>query len=351
MVQMRLGRNLLIKGLSLLLVVVVTLLLMNIILGATGFSDRMLNSLVNEQVRVYRLGLVQTIQDPTELQRIVTNYKQMLTKAYGLDKPWPVRLPQMIWRVMTFDLGKAKNAQTFKGSTLIKDLIIERLPKSILLISTSVGLSAILGLTIGTKIATKPGSWLDRFFSNYSAFSYAIPTWWTGIIFILIFAQTLRILPAGGMYSAPPPTEPLFRFLDLLRHAILPISTLVLALSGSWIYMTRTMVLNTAQQDFVNVARAKGLPENLVMRRYIIRVAAPPIITNVILGLAGSLSGAILTETVFGWPGMGLLYWNAIMTVDEGLIIALTFIYTVIYVIARMILEVLYVILDPRVEY
>lgn len=348
---MKIGRNLLVRGFTLLMVVVATLLLMNVVLGATGFSDRMLNALINDQVRIYRQGLVQTIKDPTEIQRIVADYKDILTKAYGLDKPWPMRLPQMIWRVMTFDLGKAKNAQTFKGSTAIKDLIAERLPKSILLITTSVGISAILGLTIGTKIATMPGSRIDRFFSNFSAFSYAIPTWWTGILFILIFGVTLRILPTGGMYSAPPPTEAIPRFLDLLFHAILPISTLVLALSGSWIYMTRTMVLNTAQQDFVNVARAKGLPENLVMRRYIIRVAAPPIITNIILGLAGSLSGAILTETVFGWPGMGLLYWNAIVTVDEGLIIALTFVYTLIYVIARMILEVLYVVLDPRVEY
>ncbi len=348
---MRLGRNLLIRGLSLLMVVIITLLLMNVVLGATGYSDRMLNALITDQVRIYRQGLAQTIQDPAELQRIVEDYREILIESYGLNKPWPLRLPQMIWRVLTFDLGNAKNAQTFKGSTLIKDLIAERLPKSILLITTSVGISALLGITLGTKIATMPGSRIDRFFSNYSAFSYAIPTWWTGILFILIFAQYLRWLPAGGMYSAPPPTEAFPRLMDLLFHAILPIATLVLALSGSWIYLTRTMVLNTAQQDFVNVARAKGLPENLVMSRYIIRVAAPPIITNIILGLAGSLSGAILTETVFGWPGMGLLYWNAIMTVDEGLIIALTFIYTLIYVIARMILEVLYVVLDPRVEY
>jgi peptide/nickel transport system permease protein len=348
---MRLGRSLLMKALSLAMVVIITLLLMNVILGATGYSDRMLGALVNEQVRVYRQGLLGTISNPDEITRIVAEHEATLRTAYGLDKPWIMRLPQMIWRVLTFDLGEAKSAQTFKGSTLIKDLIAERLPKSVLLITTSVAISALLGITIGTKIATKPGSRLDRFFSNYSAFSYAIPTWWTGLLFIMIFAVFLRVLPPGGMYSAPPPTEPMARLIDLLWHAVLPISTLVLALSGAWIYMTRTMVLNTAQQDFVNVARAKGLPENMVMSKYIVRVAAPPILTNVILGLAGSLGGAILTETVFGWPGMGLLYWSAILTVDEGLIIALTFIYTLIYVIARMILEVLYVVLDPRVEY
>ena len=257
----------------------------------------------------------------------------------------------MIWRVLTLNLGQSKSAQTFIGSTNIKDLIIERLPNSLLLITTSVGINAMLGIIIGTKIATKPGSRLDRFFSNYSAISYAFPTWWVGVIFIFFFSQILRILPPGGIYSTPPPTEPLARSLDLLMHMILPILTLVLARSGNYIYMTRSMVFNTAQQDFVKVARAKGLPENMVMRRYILRVAAPPIITNVILGLAASLGGSVITETVFGWPGMGQLFYDAIITVDEGLIIALTFIYTIIYVIARMILEVLYLVLDPRVEY
>ena len=349
--KMRFYRSLIVKVLSMLMVVFVALILLNVVLGATGYSDRMLGALVNEQVRVYRQGLLGTISNPDEVTRIVEEYEQVLRTAHGLDTPWLTRLPQMIWRVLTLNLGQSKSAQTFIGSTNIKDLIIERLPNSLLLITTSVGINAMLGIIIGTKIATEPGSRLDRFFSNYSAISYAFPTWWVGVIFIFFFSQILRILPPGGIYSTPPPTEPLARSLDLLMHMILPILTLVLARSGNYIYMTRSMVFNTAQQDFVKVARAKGLPENMVMRRYILRVAAPPIITNVILGLAASLGGSVITETVFGWPGMGQLFYDAIITVDEGLIIALTFIYTIIYVIARMILEVLYLVLDPRVEY
>jgi peptide/nickel transport system permease protein len=111
------------------------------------------------------------------------------------------------------------------------------------------------------------------------------------------------------------------------------------------------MVLNTSQEDFVLAARAKGLPENLVQRRHILRVAAPPIVTSLILGLAGSLGGAILTETVFNWPGMGRLFYDAILALDESVIVALTFMYTLIYVVARFLLEVLYVFLDPRVRY
>ena len=349
---MGLGRTLLVRGLSLLIVLVVILLLMNVILGATGFSDRMLGAMVNEQVRAYRLQLTQQgITDPDELQKAVASYEDNLRRAYGLDQPWPLRLPNMIWRVLALDLGNAKTAMTFKGSTAISDLILERLPNTVLLITTAMSISAVLGLVVGTKMATKVGSKLDRTLSYYSAISYALPTWWTGILFILMFAVFFRIFPSQGMYSAPPPIEPLTRFQDLLWHAALPIITLVLALSGSWIYTTRTIVLNISQEDFVTVARAKGLPERLVMWWYIVRVAAPPLLTNIILGLAGSLSGFILTETVFSWPGMGLLYWNAITSVDESLIIALTFMYTLIYVVARFILEVLYVLVDPRVRY
>ena len=153
------------------------------------------------------------------------------------------------------------------------------------------------------------------------------------------------------MFSAPPPTEPLARFFDLLWHAILPVFTLIIVSIGPWAYAVRTMVLNISQEDFVNVARAKGLPENLVMRRHIVRVAAPPIVTSLILGLTSSLGGAILTETVFSWPGMGRLYYEAVLAADESVIVALTFMFTLLYVIARFILEILYVVLDPRIRY
>jgi peptide/nickel transport system permease protein len=167
---------------------------------------------------------------------------------------------------------------------------------------------------------------------------------------ILIFSFYFRIFPYGGMYSVPIPKEPLQRAADLLWHAALPVITLVIALSGSWIYTIRSLVITTAQEDFVTSARAKGISERLVMWRHIIRVAASPILTNLILGLAGYLGGAILTETVFRWPGMGLLYWQSVVSGDERLILALTYIYTLIYVGLRFILEVFYVIVDPRVR-
>jgi peptide/nickel transport system permease protein len=128
--------------------------------------------------------------------------------------------------------------------------------------------------------------------------------------------------------------------------------TLVLVSVGPYLYVVRTITLNVAQEDHVMLARAKGMPGRIVSRRHVLRVAAPPIVTGLILGLAGSLGGSILVETVFDWRGMGRLYYEAIAgTPDEGLIIGLTFMFTLLYVIARMILEILYVLLDPRVRY
>ncbi|MDJ0270360.1 MAG: ABC transporter permease [Aigarchaeota archaeon] len=348
---MGLGRTLLIRGLSLLLVVFAVLLMVVIVLGATGVSDKILKAYVGEELRQIRQELSQRIRDPQELEKALEAYKLDLERAFGLDKPWYFRLPDMVRRVLLLDLGTSRTITSFSGSNKVSDIILERIPNTVILVTVAVVLSALVGISAGVKIATRVGSLLDRITSYFSAVSYALPSWWTGIIFILIFSFYFRLLPPGGMYSTPPPQEPLARLLDLMLHAVLPVLTLMAAILGGWIYVSRTIVLNVAQEDFVSAARAKGLPERIVMRRYILRASTPPILTNIVFGIAGSLGGAILTETVFRWPGMGLLYYEAITAFDEPLIIALTFIFTLIYAAARFILEILYVSLDPRVRY
>ena len=348
---MSLGLTLAIRGVSLVGVLLVVLVLLVVALGATGFSDRMLSAIVNEDLRGIREGLARTIRDPDRLEETLAARRQDLEQFYGLDRYWYERVPAMVVRVMTLDMGEARTLRSFNGSPKVITMVLERLPYTMLLITTSSVITAIAGLAIGVKLATRVGSKLDRGVSYASAISYALPAWWTGILLILLLAFELRWLPAGGLYSTPPPEGGLARFLDLLRHAILPVFTLVLVSVGAWAYTVRTMVLNTAQEFFVTVGRAKGLSEGRIMRRYILRVAAPPIVTNLVLGLAASLGGAILTETVFNWPGMGRLYYEAILAADETVIVALTFMFTLLYVMARFTLEVLYVALDPRIRY
>jgi peptide/nickel transport system permease protein len=345
-------RPLAVRALSLLLVLVVVLVLLVVSLGATGYSDRILGAVIGEELRGLRTSLAETIRDPDALDAALATRRAELEASYGLDRPWWERMPGMVTRVLTFDLGVARTVRSFEGSNQVADIILERLPNTVLLLTTALAITAAIGLSLGVWLSSRAGSRIDRLVSYVAAVSNGLPAWWAGILLILVFSFWLRLLPSGGMFSTPPPTGALERFGDLVWHALLPILTLVLVSAGPSVYIIRTMTLNVALEDHVTVARAKGLPERIVARRHILRVAAPPIVTGLILGLAGTLGGSILIETVFNWQGMGRLYYEAIAgTPDEALIVALTFMFTLLYVVARMVLEVLYVFLDPRVRY
>ncbi len=349
---MSLLRALLFRSLTMIGVFGIVLVLLVLTLGLTGFSDRILTATINEQLRAERTSLAETIRDPQEMENVLTKRRQELEMFYGLSTPWYYRLPRTVLRVLTLDLGEARTLRSFDGSNRVFDIVMERVPNSMLLLTTSLVITAAIGIAAGTYLATRQGSWLDRFVSGFAAVSFAIPTWWLGILLILILSSNLRILPSGGMYSTPPPTAPLPRLFDLVHHALLPVITLVLVSIGPSMYSIRTITLNIAQEDHVNIARAKGLPESRVRFQHILRVAAPPIVTGLMFGLAGSLSGSILVETVFNWQGMGRLYYDALAgTPDENVIVALTFLFTLLYVMIRIVLETLYIFLDPRVRY
>ncbi len=349
---MSLLRPLALRALTLVGVFFVVLLMLVLTLGLTGYSDRILSATVGEQIRAERSSLAQKIINPDELEKTLKDRQTELERFYGLDRPWYYRLPGTVGKVLTLDLGEARNLRSSDGSNRVIDLVMERLPRTMLLLTTSLIITAVIGLVLGVFMATRAGGWLDRLTATIAAISAAMPTWWIGILLILVLSVRWRILPSYGMYSSPPPTEPVARFLDLLWHATLPILTLVLVSIGPYIYYIRTITLNIAQEDFVTIARAKGLPERRVRNRHILRVAAAPIVTGLIFGLAGSLGGSILVETVFNWQGMGRLYYDTMVgTPDENVIVALTFIFTLIYVGVRLLLEVVYVFLDPRVRY
>lgn len=327
------------------------LVLLGVVLGATGFSDKMLGSVINEELRTVQQSLAQTIRDPAELENIMKIRRQELEEFHGLDKAWYTRLPQNILRVLKLDLGEAKTLRSFSGSRNIGDIVLERLPNTLLIMTTSFALVAVLGLSIGVWTARHAGSRADKAISFFAVISNALPAWWIGILAILVLAAMLNWLPAGGMYSSPPSTATLSRLLDVFKHAILPVASLTLVSVGPYLYAIRNITLKISQEPFVQAAYARGLSERRIRWRHILRPAAPPIATSLVLGLVGSFSGAILTETVFNWPGMGRLYADALLgTPDEGIIVALTLMYTMLYMIARFALDISYRLLDPRVR-
>lgn len=349
-------KTLIFKALMLVFVLVGVLFFLAIIMGATGLSDKVLKAILMEAVRGYKQQLIQQNVPLERVEVAVAEFNKTLAAQLGLDQPWYFRIPQTIQRILMLDLGESRTVQSSWGSKKISDIIIDRLPNTIILTTSGILVSALVGIWIGLYIGSRVGSKVDRVVSIMSAISYAIPLWFMGIVLILALAYTPRILwnvyifPAGGMVSIPPPKEPLAYFLDVLWHLSLPLLASFIAFFGSWAYGVRNIVLNISQEDFVNFARAKGLAEEIVRRRYILRPSLPPILTSLILGLAGSISGYIITERVFNWPGLGTLFYQAVVSMDEPLVFALVYIFTLVYIVARFILEILYIIVDPRIR-
>jgi peptide/nickel transport system permease protein len=178
----------------------------------------------------------------------------------------------------------------------------------------------------------------------------AAPGWFYGIILILIFASLLRILPFGGMVDAPPPPTTLGYALSVAKHMILPV--LAMTLSGLFIsvYGRRTFFLIFSSEDHVELGRAKGVPPRALERRYILRPTLPVIITNFALMLIAMWTGAIILETVFNWPGLGRLYYEAVQVFDTPVILGETVIYAYLLALTLFLLDIVYAIVDPRVK-
>ncbi|MGB9674187.1 MAG: ABC transporter permease, partial [Anaerolineales bacterium] len=178
----------------------------------------------------------------------------------------------------------------------------------------------------------------------------AAPPWFYGIFFILIFAAILKILPFGGMVDVPPPNNPLEYALSVLKHLILPASSLIISSLFLSIYNWRTFFLIYSSEDYVEMAKAKGLPQKDIERRYILRPTLPTIITNFALLLIGIWTGAIITETVFLWPGLGRTLYRAIGLFDIPVIVGSTIIYAYLLAITVFLLDFIYALVDPRVK-
>lgn len=330
---------------------IVLLAVVAIALGATGYSDKLLESVINEELRAERIALAQTIQDPGELETIIDQRYVELREVHKLDKPWFVRIPPMMFNILKGNWGLAKSVQSFSGSPEISTIVMERMKNTIIMMLPSFFLVTLGGIAVGKWLANHAGSRFERMISGVLFSFSAIPAWWFGIGLIMILANGFGWFPPGGMSSTPPPQGALAGILDTAWHAALPVMSLAIVSFGPYAVTIRSMTVQQAHQPVVRFARARGLPERSVQRRYILRPASLPIVTGILLGVVGSFSGAILTEAVFNWPGMGQLYLEAILgTPDEGLVVALTAMYGAMFMGIRFILEFVYFALDPRLR-
>ena len=338
------------RSLYLIIVLLATLFITLALLGPT--FDKVLKGIINDRVTEQintnpKLGYL----SQTERANMIKTLTDQQIHDQGLDEPWfsPKRLYDSIVRVMVLDLGRTTNSyQSSSGTSNIHDLIMERLPRTVLLFGTSTAIVSGIGIYLGAFIAGREGSIWDKINSVLVVFSNTFPYWWVAMLMIFFFAFSLRIFPSQALPQTLP-SDPNYIF-DLLYHMILPLLTLVIMGFGSWAYTVRYYVLLILSEDFIRAKRIAGISEKRILYSHALKNAAPPIFTSVAFSMTGALGGGILTETVFNWPGMGLLFYEFINNLDIPVIIGLTYLYTLIFVITVFIIDLAYGYFDPRLK-
>jgi peptide/nickel transport system permease protein len=234
---------------------------------------------------------------------------------------------------------------SFIDQTPVAESIFDRLPNTLLLSVTSFVLSLAVALPVGLWSAMRQHSWFDNLSTVASTAGVSIPSFWFGLIAILVFSVKLRWLPSGGMYTLGQERN----VADLLKHLLMPAGILSILSMAGWNRYIRASVLEVMGQDYVRTARAKGLAERWVTGRHIMRNALIPVATLIGLAIPTLLSGSLVTETIFGWPGMGRLAFHAATKRDYSMIMGTLVVGTVMVILGNLIADIAYTFLDPRI--
>ncbi|MDE1764082.1 MAG: ABC transporter permease [Thaumarchaeota archaeon] len=332
-------------------VLMATLLITIALVGSN--MDAILKQSVSLEIRqqvTNNKSLVSSFKTPEQLDTYVQNQIKQRIVALGLDQPWytPQRLGLSMYKILTLDFGHAKFITSDTGSSDVKDIILEKLPRTILLFTTATAIVSLVGILLGAIAASKVNSKIDKITSGFAIISSSFPVWWMGLIMIFLFAFVYQIFPARATPEISP-ADPGY-LPSLLYHMALPLITLVLIGFGSWAYLVRNFLVGVLQEDFIMAKRTAGIDEKKLLYRHALKNAAPPIVTVLALSLSGSLGGAIITEAVFDWPGMGRLYYEAISVLDLPVIIGATYVLTAFFLVSIFLADVLYGYFDPRVR-
>lgn len=285
---------------------------------------------------------------------------QSLLSEQGLPNVLPAALGGGTNGILHGDFGFS-----IQSGRPVLDLIAERIPATVILMVTALAISVTIAITIGVIAAVKRYSLFDQGATLFSYVFYSLPTFWLGLILIYIFAVTLHWFPsqgivnpreAPGAFNTPAYwngfwADPLPNILDIAQHLVLPVMTLVAVSIAADSRFVRTSMLDTLSQDYVRTAKAKGLPRRRVVFRHAFRNALLPIITAVSLEIAFLFSGAIVTETIFSWPGMGRLFFEGISDRDYFLLMGIVLIGSVFVVVMNLVADVIYAVADPRIRY
>ena len=280
-----------------------------------------------------------------------TEVRELLEAQYGLNETLEVRYVKYIQGMFTWNFG-----YSFLSKRPVIEQMAPKLAVSILLLGSALVATIIVGIPVGILAASRRGSKLDVMAIGSGLLTWGVPIFFIQLLFMFIFCYYLPInfditlFPVAGMTGVPPPEEPLAYMADVAWHLSGPLITLVLASFGSWALYTRNLLLDALTQDYVVTARAKGLSERAVLYRHAFRSTLPPMVTMIALSVPGIVTGAMITEFIFSWPGIGRWYLSSMESGDYPVVQSVLFIYALLTIIANITADILYGLLDPRIR-
>ena len=272
-------------------------------------------------------------------------YMAELRAKFGLDQPLPVQLLVYLKNIISLDLG-----YSFRHDMPVSVLIVDRFWPTLLLMVSTIILAVLFGILLGLLAAINLNTWKDAVISVFALITYATPLFWVGLMMIVVFSINLRWFPTSGMENIAAFYEGFDRFVDISRHLVLPTITLSLFYLALYTRLMRASMLEQYGQDYVVTARAKGLPERRITFGHVLRNALLPVITMAGVQVGALIGGSVIVESVFAWPGLGMLAFESLFARDLNLLLGIFLISSVLVVVVNLIVDVIYCFLDPRIE-
>lgn len=263
---------------------------------------------------------------------------------YGLDQPFLVQLGRYMGNVLRFDLG-----YSFFYNTPVTQLILQRLPATLLLVFTAQILALFIGVILGVISARKPNGIASHFVTILALFGYSAPVFWTGILLLIGFSLNIQIFPVAGMRDVTIEGGFWVHFVDIVRHLVLPVVTLGSIFLALYSRLARATMMEVLGSDYVRTAKAKGLSEREVVYKHALKNSLSPVITLAGLQFSAVISGAVLVEAVFSWPGLGTLAFQSIIARDTPTILGILFFSALVVIIGNLLTDIALRFVDPRV--
>lgn len=268
----------------------------------------------------------------------------MLRKEFGLDQSMGMQFLHYIQNVATFNLGYSVGYHSH-----VTPIILERIPASLLLMFSAILVALIIGVFLGVVSAVWRGRWIDNVINVISVWGFALPLFWLALMLIVVFSLTLRWFPASGMYNVYESPTGFAYVTDVAHHMVLPVVSLSVYYLAIFSRITRSSMIEVFGQDYMRFAKAKGLHPTRITLNHGLRNALLPIVTITGLQLGAMLGGSVVIETIFAWPGMGRLAFDAIFRRDLNLLLGILFISSFLVIIANIVTDMIYSALDPRI--